>query len=123
VIGLVQKLLRGEPLMPVEFMGQRYRFDAYIKDGIIRKSWQKCRIELQMASSIAQTVGRDASSVDLHFYLMRRSKNKHRYAFALESIRYTVPRIVRIGFDTLEEVEKCFDAFRMAMDKAHGENY
>lgn len=87
--------------MAPELVPQRYRFDAYIKDGIIRKSWQKCRIELNMANSVAYTVGREASSVDLHFYLMRRSKNKHRYAFALESIRMVIPRVVRIGFDKL----------------------
>jgi hypothetical protein len=80
---VISKIIANRPVIELGLLNQVYQYDAYIKDGIIRKWWQKCLIELNFTTTTATVVGKNDSSIDLHFYLMRRSKNKRRVAFAL----------------------------------------
>jgi len=73
---------------------------VYIKDGIIRRWWHKCMIELNFVSCNATVIGTNDSSIDLHYYLVRKSNNQKKIAFVLESTRPHIPRMVKIGFDT-----------------------
>lgn len=109
-------------VLPDSLSSSIKQFEAYIKDGIIRRWWHKCLIELDFGKAIATVVGTKDSSIDLHFYLIRKSKNKRKIAFALESTKAQIPRVVKIGFDKVFEYGACYDSFQLALNKATWEN-
>jgi len=50
----------------------------------------------------------DRYDMDLHEYLVRKSKVTDKVCFVLESAKKNLRKTLRIGFDTRGEFEKCY---------------
>lgn len=66
--------------------------------------------------------GSDRYDMDLHEYLIRKSKATDKVCFVLESAKKNVRKTLRIGFDTRGDFDKCYNIVHALVRRGQLEN-
>lgn len=62
--------------------------------------------------------GSNRYDMDLHEYLVRKSKATDKVCFVMESAKKNINRTLRIGFDTRGEFDRCYNVVSALVRKA-----
>lgn len=79
-------------------------------------------MEIDSHTLQVKMIGNDHYNVDLHEFLIRRSKVTDKVCFVLESARKHLHRVLRIGFDTRGDYDNCYNVVNALVRRGQIEN-
>jgi hemolysin activation/secretion protein len=113
----------NKPRPEDELKKDQYEFEVGIREGTFGHSWVKYDLVVEAKGMSAAISGNGQRyKVDLHDFLIRRSKTHEKPCFVLEATRNNLRKSTRFGFDSEIEYENCFYVLSTVIRRAQYQN-
>jgi hypothetical protein len=117
-VDYIEQYYNKKPLKLENELNDKYIFSVLVREGTLRKSWTVHKVEIDSKTLKVSMVGNDRFHIDLHEYLIRKSKSTDKPCFVLESSKKNIRKTMRIGFDTQDQYNECYRVVSTLIKKA-----